>query len=213
MNRTPNPLIEQMAADLQPVRSIRFKDGLILAVLTALVTVVAVELLQGLWRGAWAGEASAFFVITNGLLLVLACASTSSVLKMANPQVGNNREGARWAMAMLAVLPIAALATLFGRDNPLAALGEHHGLSCFGAGLAASLLSAAMLTLWLRRGAPVSPSSAGLLVGVASTALGAAAYGLACPLDDMVHLGIWHVAPVLVGALIGRVFLPPLLRW
>ena len=146
MNRTPNPLIEQMAAELQPVRSIRLMDGLVLAVLAALVTVVAIELVQSLWRGAWAGEASAFFLITNGLLLILACASTSSVLRMANPHVGNNREGPKWAMAMLAVLPIAALATLLGRDNPLAAIGEHHGLSCFGAGLAASLLSAAMLT-------------------------------------------------------------------
>jgi hypothetical protein len=213
MNRVPNPLIEQLAAELQPVRSIKFRDGLVLVSLAMLVTLLAVELLHGLWRGAWTGQASAFFVVTSGLLLILGCASTNSVLKMASPGVGNNHDGPKWAMAMLAVLPIAAFVALLGHERGLTSISDHHGLSCFGAGLAASLLCAVALVFWLRRGAPVSPSTAGLYIGVASTALGSAAYGLACAADGVVHLGIWHVAPVLAGALIGRFLLPPLLRW
>jgi hypothetical protein len=69
MNRPPNPLIAQMAAELQPVRSIKFRDGLMLVVAAMLATVLSVELVQGLWRGAWSGQASALFLITNGLLL------------------------------------------------------------------------------------------------------------------------------------------------
>lgn len=213
MNHHPNPLIEQMAAELQPVRPIRFRDGLMLVGLAVLVTVLAVELLAGLRRGAWEGQASAFFVMTNGLLLILGCASTNSVLKMVSPRVGNSHDGPKWAMAMVAVLPLAALVTLLSRDHPLAAINDPHGLACFGAGLSASVLSAGALIFWLRRGAPVSPSSAGLHIGVAATALGSAAYGLACSLDGVVHLGVWHVAPVLFGALIGRFLLPLLLRW
>ncbi|GAA4642885.1 hypothetical protein GCM10023115_08450 [Pontixanthobacter gangjinensis] len=216
-SRATNPLIEQMAADLQPVRTIKFRDGLILVALAVLATVLAVELVDGLWRGAWSGDASAFFLITNGLLLVLGCASASSVLNMATPRVGNPHEGPKWAMAMAAVLPLAAFATLLGHGRAQnfvgAALDDPYGLTCFGAGLLASMLTAGALIFWLRRGAPVSPTTAGLHIGVASTALGSVAYGLACPIDGVVHLGLWHAAPVVAGALIGRFALPPLLRW
>lgn len=213
MDRQPNPLIEQMTAQLQPVRPIRLRDGLLLLALASLFTVLGVELIEGVWRDAWTGGASAFFVVTNGLLLVLGIASASSVLRMASPRVGNHHDGPRWAMVMVAVLPLAALVTFMGANNPLAALAHHHGLSCFGAGLAASVLTAAVLGYWLRRGAPVSVASAGLHLGVAATALGSAAWGLACTLDDVVHLGFWHVLPLAVGSLVGRYLLPPLLRW
>lgn len=213
MNGTPNPLIEQLAANLQPVRSIKYRDGLILLGLAMFVTTLALELVNGLWRGAWTGEASAFFVIVNGLLLLLGCASVHSVLKMVSPRVGNSHDGPRWAMAMVVVLPLAAVVTLLGRDAGLASVFDGYSLSCFGRGLLASVLSGGALIFWLRRGAPVLPSTAGLHIGVAATALGSAAYGLACPLDGVVHLGIWHVAPVLVGGLLGRFVLPYLLRW
>ncbi|MFZ1742441.1 MAG: DUF1109 domain-containing protein [Pontixanthobacter sp.] len=213
MNRVPNPLIAQMAENLQPVRLIKFRDGVVLVALAVLVTVLAVELLDGLWRGAWNGQASPFFVITNGLLLLLGCASANSVLTMASPRVGSSHDGPKWAMAMAAVVPLAAFATLLGHDHGTTPLNDPYGLTCFGAGLTASLFTAGALVFWLRRGAPVTPERTGLLIGVASTALGSAAYGLACPISSVMHLGVWHVAPVAAGALIGRFALPPLLRW
>lgn len=213
MNRSLNPLIEQMAAELTPVRSLKLRDGLLLVGITMLLTVVAVEALAGLWRGAWTGQASAMFFITNGLMLILGCASASSVLRMSTPRVGNRHDGPKWAMAMAAVLPFAAFATLLSHDHALDLISDNHGVQCFGAVLAASLLFAVALIVWLRRGAPVSPSTAGLHIGVAATALGSAAYGLACPLDSVVHLGLWHVLPVVLGAVIGRLLLPRVLRW
>ncbi len=215
MNRVPNPLIEQMVADLKPVRMLKIRDGAVLTALAVLVTVLAVELFDGLSRGIMAGEASPFFLITNGLLLVLGIASAHSVLTMASPRVGNSHDGPKWAMAMAAVLPLTAFVSLAGHDHDHAgsALNDVYGLSCFGACLAASVLTAGALIVWLRRGAPVSPAVAGLHVGVASTALGSVAYGLACPLDSVTHLGLWHAAPVVVGAIIGRFALPPLLKW
>lgn len=209
----PNPLIEQMAADLQPVKSIKFHDGLVLVALAVGITVLGVELFDGIWRGAFAGEASAFFVIGNGLLLILGCASANSVLKMATPRVGNSHDGPKWAMAMAAVLPLAAFISLLGHDHGTTMLNDPYGLTCFTSGMLASIGTAAALIFWLRKGAPVSPNKAGLHVGIASTALGSVAYGLACPLDSVIHLGLWHAAPVVVGAIIGRFVLPPLLRW
>jgi hypothetical protein len=116
-------------------------------------------------------------------------------------------------MAMVAVLPLAAFASLLGRHPGEALIGDHHGLACFGAALVTSLLVAGTLVFWLRRGAPVSPATAGVHIGVAATALGSAAYGLACTLEGLVHLGFWHVMPVVAGAIVGRVVLPSLLRW
>ena len=157
MNRVNNPLIEQMAAELQPVRAMKLRDGAILIALAVLVTILGVEVFDGLWRGILDGQASPFFLIGNGLLLILGIAATHSVITMATPRVGNSHEGPKWAMAMAAVLPLAAFVTLLGHDHAMALVKDPYGLTCFGAGLLASVLTAGALIGWLRRGAPVSP--------------------------------------------------------
>jgi hypothetical protein len=213
MERSTNSLIQQMADDLEPVRPLLMRDGILLVVAAVALTLLGVALLPGLWRGLWMGDASMFFVVTNGLLLVLGCAAASSVLQMANPRVGNQHDGPRWASLMVAVLPVAAIVSLLGHEHPMEPLTDTYGFKCFGAAMLASLLTAVSLVLWLRRGAPVAPDTAGLHLGIASTALGSAAYGLACPLDGTIHLGVWHVLPVALGAAIGRYLVTPLLRW
>ncbi|MCB2084056.1 MAG: DUF1109 domain-containing protein [Sphingomonadaceae bacterium] len=211
--RAPNPLIDQLAEDLAPVRTLKLRHGLALVTLALVATVLAVEFIKGLWMVGITGDASPFFYIGTGLLLVLGAAAATSVVTMASPRVGNRNEGPKWALAMAMVLPGAALLTLLGKGPSVAALGHTPGLHCLESGVASSLLVAGALVLWLRRGAPVSPNTAGLLVGIASTALGSAAYGLSCQLDSMIHIGIWHAAPVAVGAVVGRFALPPLIRW
>lgn len=213
MNRINQDLIARMASELTPVRSMKLRDGLALVALATVGTIVSVEVVDGLWRGILRGQASPFFMIANGLLLVLGLASASSALKMACPRVGNRHEGAKWAMAMVAVLPLAGLASLAAQQSASAALNDPYGLTCFAAALAASSITAAALFVWLKRGAPVSPDIAGFHLGVAAGALGSVSYGLACPIDGIVHLGLFHVAPVAVAGLLGRFLVPPLLRW
>jgi hypothetical protein len=213
MNRINQDLIEQMASELQPVRPLKMRDGLLLVALAALATVLLVEVFVGLWAGVLQGQASAFFMIANGLLLVLGIASATSVVTMASPRVGNRHDAPKWTMAMAGVLPVAALITLAAQQSEAELLGDSYGLHCTGAALVASILTASALLVWLRRGAPVSLNTAGLHLGVAAGALGSAAYGLACPLDGIVHLGIFHVAPVVIAGLVGRFAVPRLLRW
>jgi len=213
MNRINQDLIEQMASELQPVRPLKMRDGLLLVALAALVTVLLVEVFVGLWAGVLQGQASAFSMIANGLLLVLGIASATSVVTMASPRVGNRHDAPKWTMAMAGVLPVAALITLAAQQSEAELLGGPYGLHCTGAALVASTLTALALLFWLRRGAPVSLNTAGLHLGVAAGALGSAAYGLACPLDGIVHLGIFHVAPVVIAGLVGRFAVPRLLRW
>ena len=38
-------------------------------------------------------------------------------------------------------------------------------------------------------------------------------FGITCPLDTISHVGIVHVTPVVVSALLARLVVPPLIRW
>lgn len=213
MNRVPNPLIDELAANLSPVRPMKLAHGIALVALAVVGTILAVELLDGLWRGVLSGHASAFFFIANGMLGLLGVATALAVVRMAGPRVGNSHDGARWSLAMFAVLPVAALVMLGFHGDPHEVTHDPYGLDCFLAGSAFSVLTFAALVGWLRRGAPVSPTLAGTFTGIAAGALGSFAYGLACPIDTLSHLGIWHALPVALGALVGRLGVPPLVRW
>ena len=213
MNRVPNPLIDELADDLAPVAPIRPWHGALLVALSALATVVLVELVDGLWRGIASGAASSIFFIANGMLGLLGVAAAGAVVSMASPRVGNRHEGARWSAAMLGLLPLTALLALGAGGLYAAVSSDPYGLECFLAGAGFGLVTATALVLWLRRGAPVSLGAAGLFTGIAAGAIGSFAYGLACPIDSIDHLGIWHVAPVALLGIVGRVAVPPLVRW
>ena len=75
MNRLPNALIDELVDDLEPVRPMKLAHGIGLVALAALVTIGLVELLDGLWRGILAGEASAYYFIANGMLGLLGAAA------------------------------------------------------------------------------------------------------------------------------------------
>lgn len=211
MNRVNSPLIASLVDDLAPVRPLKRGYGIALVAVATATTVVGVALLEGLWMGA--ARADAPFFVANLLLLVLGTAAAASVVSMASPRVGNQHEAPRMGVAMAATVPAAAIITALMGDGLSVIARDPYGLTCALASLASAVVVAAALLLWLRRGAPVSLHAAGTHLGIAATALGSAAYGLSCPLDHIGHLGIWHFAPVAVGALVGRLAVPPLLRW
>lgn len=213
MTRLLNPLIAQLASELEPVRPLRMAHGLALVALATALTIVVVALLPGLWSGPAEGQAAAIFFIANGLLALVGLAAARTVVRMAAPRVGARHDGSRWLLAALAILPVTAL-LLAALEGQVA--GHDHaadGLHCFLAGTASGVGVAAALVIWLRRGAPVAPNAAGFYTGVAAGALGSLAYGLSCPFDAIGHLGIWHVAPVAVSAALGRLGVPVLIRW
>ena len=213
MNRVPNPLIAELAEDLEPVRPLRLIHGVILVALAALATIMAVELIDGLWRGMLDGRAAPFYFITNGMLALLGAAAALAVVRMASPHVGNTHDGARWSFAMLGLLPVTAIIMLALQGSFTEVLHDRYGVECFASGTAFGLITAGVLTMWLRRGAPVSINSAGWYTGIAAGAIGSFAFGLACPIDTVGHLGIWHIAPVAVSAVLGRLIVPTLVRW
>jgi hypothetical protein len=213
MNQPHAALIAELAETLEAVRAMKARDGLMLVALAAAVTVLAVWLAVGIREGITTGSASPFFFITNGLLLVLAMAATAVAVALAGPSIGRRTDAATWAIAMVGILPLTALASALPFGESVSLLIDPHSFYCLVSAVAASLLSFAVLAAWLRRGAPVSTPAAGLFAGVAAGAIGSFAYGLSCQIDTLAHLGVWHVLPVLVAGLAGLLLLPRIIHW
>ncbi|MHA6332774.1 NrsF family protein [Qipengyuania sp. CAU 1752] len=213
MNRSHAPLIADLVETLEPVRAMKARDGLLLAAHATAATVLAVWSAAGFREGITAGAASPFFFITNGLLLVLGMVATAVAVALAGPSIGRRTDAATWAIAMVGILPLTAVASVLPFGGGVSSLVDPHSFYCLGSAVAASLISFAVLAAWLRRGAPVSTASAGLFAGVAAGAIGSFAYGLSCRIDTLTHLGVWHVLPVLVAGLAGLILLPRIIRW
>jgi hypothetical protein len=214
MSRTSDALIAELVDGLEPVRPLRFGDGLGLALGAAALTIAVVLGSYGFRHDLTAGLIDPMHLVSSGLCLGLALAATVTVVVMGRPQVGSDHSGWRWAAAMAGLLPVAGVIVALARGTAVfSGASMTMGLECLAVGSASSLLVFAMLVLWLRRGAPTAPDRAGLVAGIASGAFGIFTYSLHCPANDIVHIGIWHSAVVLVMGLAGRALVPRLIKW
>ncbi len=204
-------LIAALAENCSPVRRVRGREGAAVIVAATAAAATGASAMFGFWSGMFAGEASPFFWVTNGLLLLMGAASTAALVAGALPQVGPRPNAPVWVFALLGVLPLAAAIQLV--RGPHEHLADPDALHCLSSALAAGLVVAIAAVLFLRRAAPVALARQAWLTGLASGALGALAFGLTCPLDGIVHLGLWHVLPVPIAAIAARVIVPPLIRW
>jgi hypothetical protein len=69
------------------------------------------------------------------------------------------------------------------------------------------------MVFMLRKGAPTYPERAGWLTGIAAGGLGAFAYNLHCPFNNIVYIGLWYSLALVICALVGRLVVPHLIRW
>lgn len=214
MYRDTNALIDELTAGLEPVRPLRLSSGLRFALAGLAVTLAVVALLFGIRGDVLAGRLDPVFLLSAGLFFVLGLAASVTVIVMSRPQVGRDHGGWRWAAAMTALLPLSGIITWMVRGpEAVSAATVGQGLECAVIGSMLGLLTFAVLTFWLRRGAPTSPERAGLLTGVAAGSFGIFALSLHCPFSDVVHVGLWHSLAVVVSAGLGRLVLPRLIRW
>ena len=214
MPTDPNNFIAALVDDLRPVRAMRARDGMALAAGAGAITVVLTILLLGLRPDVAQGQFQPLFLFANGVLLIVGLGSALAAVRMGMPRVGQSGRGWKWAMAMISLLPAAALIMLASGTEPMPpALVTSYELKCVAMGLALGLLTAVVLVGWLRRGAPTSANRAGLLVGLASGSIGILAFAFHCPFDSFYHVGLWHVLPVALGGLLGRLVIPRLVRW
>lgn len=209
-----NVLIGELVGTLEPVRPLTVGRGMALTALATAVSISAVAGLLGLREELMAGQFSPVFLLSAGLFLLLGMAATVTVIIMSRPRVGSDHAGWMWAAAMTGLLPVSGVLVAAGRGMAtFSAEQTVHGLECFACGIAAALLVFGILTWWLRQGAPTSPERAGLVTGIAAGSLGMFAFSLHCADNDIVHIGLWHSAVVLMMAGLGRVTIPRLVRW
>ncbi len=208
-------LIAALTEDLAPVKRVKPVEGAVLIGFAALIASVASIAVYEWWDGLLTGEASGYFLITHGLLLILGIASTLALVGGALPRVGARVDAPMWGAIMLGILPLGAIVSLLsGHGNHASSgLNDPVAFMCTTASLSAGALVLVAAVMWLRRGAPVSIERSGWLAGLAAGSLGTLAYGITCPLDTFAHVGLWHVAPVAIGAVVGRLVVPPLIRW
>lgn len=211
--RDTEELIDQLTGDLQPRNRISPWSGRALLALTAILTAATLVARFGMRPDFAAGHPHTIALICALAMLSLCVTFAVAVTAMARPAVGAMRTGWQWALAPLAILPIAAAVTAASDAGELARMLPPEGPACLIVGTFASLASIALLTVWLRRGAPTSAVRAAWLIGIAGGSVGALAMAFVCPIDAITHIGTWHVGIVCTAALGSRLALPNFLRW
>ncbi len=213
MSEVANSLIDGLVDDLKPVKALRPSMGLAVTALLSVATMTAVATLMGVRSDLAMGMADEMFFLRSGILLMLGFATAFTVMNMARPGVGQLSRGWVWALAAASLFPITAGIMSIINTPPVEALRPSQGVECLTVSILSALAIGSGMTTWLRQGAPTSPERAGWLVGIASGALGAAAYNIFCPFNDIYYIGLWFTLPVIISAGLGRLAVPKLIRW
>jgi hypothetical protein len=214
MNMLSHSTIEALVADLAPVRRLRPEHGILLTVAATIVASSAVAMRYGLRADIVAGEPGPMVIIRSGMLLLLGLATSFAVVSAARPGVGLRHDGWRWALAAALLFPFAAMCmATYGGGVPPGAMRPDLGYYCLGVSSASALLIGGLLTFWLRKGAPTAINRAAWLVGLAAGSFGTFAYSLHCPVTNIYYIGLWYSLAVGIGAIAGRMLIPPLIRW
>jgi len=206
--------IETLVADLQPVRPVSPRGGVLIALVAAAVVVAVVAATLGLRPDVVAGDPHPVVMMREGMLLLLGFASLAAVVASARPGVGQSSTGWRWALAAASLFPLTSIAlSMTSAGFPMDVLFSVDGPWCFGVSIGGGLLIGAGLTLWLRSGAPTAINRIGWLVGLTSGSFGAFAYGLHCSSISVFYVGLWYTGAIMLCALLGRLIVPRLIRW
>ena len=151
--------IETLVADLEPVRPVSPRGGVLITLVAAAVVVAIVAALFGLRPDVVAGDPHPVVMMREGMLLLLGFASVVAVVASARPGVGQSSTGWRWALAAASLFPVTSLVlSLSGDGFPMDVLFSVDGPWCLGISLCGGVMIGAGLTLWLRRGAPTACS-------------------------------------------------------
>jgi len=194
-------LVERMVAELRPVRRlwpIRLRLAL-WGVLEAGLLLFAIRHSRRTDLPQQLGDS--WYLLSVGTAAAAGIFGAALALRSAIP----GREPRARELTLLLVLTVAsALALLHQPLNTGVPMGTFiaRGVPCvFGISTLAGLPLLALL--WaMRRGAPLERGFDGALAGAGAFLFAFALMRLRCPLDDSLHLFVWHFLPALVGVAI-----------
>jgi hypothetical protein len=205
--------ITTLVDELEPVRPLRMRRAVAIVLAVAAIAAAATVATKGARADVLALAPNPMFLLRGGLLLLLGTGCGWAALAMASPSVGKHGQSWKMALAAAALLPLAAVVIAATGRADVAIANAAFGLQCMLYSAMAGLATAIPMVLWLRHGAPTSPERAGWLTGIAAGGLGAFAYSLHCPFNDIVYIGLWYSLSVGLCAIIGRLLVPKLIRW
>ncbi len=210
--------IDALVKEMVPVRRLRLRDGLAVALATMVLCALAIGFGLGVRGDLANGAPHWMFIVRSATLLGLGIAAAAAALSFVTPSIGGERSAFwKWNLAIASIFPLGAAATwiadIGSLDQARQALDPAYGLQCLKmSALCAGVVGTAM-TLWMKRGATVSAERTGWLVGLASGSLGAAAYSISCSENVVMYIGTWYTLAIAGCAIAGRLIVPRVLHW
>lgn len=193
-------LVARLAADLRPVRRTWSPWARLATWVVLALAIVAIAALVGLRHDLRTAAAQPRFLLALAVLLSGAGLAATAALLAAVPGRIGGREARGIGLGLLLLAVAAGLLGERGAVGPLPGFVAT-GVQCTACVGLFGLVPWLALFWAVRRGAPVDGRIAGLCTGAAAFLVGAAAVRVACPLDDVVHLALWHGMPVALWAL------------
>lgn len=192
---------EQLVADAQPVRPLWQPRARLVSWLAFAGFTFAVVAAFGLRASVVPKLGDVVFVLQVVFLLLGGATAAHLALRAAIPGLLLDVEEIVVSVALVVVGLLLALAEPAG---PTVSAGEFlaRGIQCTCSVLGVAALPCALLLWAQRRGAPVNGRIAGAYAGVAALAFSAAAIRIACPIDERVHLAVWHLGPIVAGVVL-----------
>ena len=206
--------IDFLVDDLKPVRLVKSSTAFLLAMALTGVIALLIAATIGVRPDVAAADPATILLVRSGTLLLLGFATLQALALSARPGVGTQNNGWKWILAVAGLFPIATFFSwLQAKPIFFAAASSPSAVWCLGISLSSALVVGTALTIWLRRGAPVSINRSSLLVGLAAGSFGTFCYNLYCPSQSIEYVGIWYGLSVALSAGAGRLIIPRFIRW
>jgi hypothetical protein len=192
-------LAKGLAADLQPTRPLAPAGSYLIAFAGIFASIVALGVYLA---GTFALRAMSPIQTVSVLCALGACASLLA-WSLVHQMVPGSRHRFRpeFLPAAVIVMLSLVLAVVFQfRDETLF---WRQGWACLRLGLPFALLAAAPFWLLLRRGAVLSPRTAGAAAGLLAGLAGTSVLEIHCPNLGLAHILMWHLGVAVLGALGG----------
>lgn len=141
------------------------------------------------------------FLAPIGVFILGGAIAAALALRAAIP----GREPGQIELILIALVGALAVAAVFlVPDTAVAPFWQfiRAGSWCLGCTLALAAMPWLALFWAVERGAPFMLSTEGALIGAAAFSFAFAASRLGCPIDDRLHILVWHVLPVFVATLL-----------
>jgi hypothetical protein len=191
-------VVQQLVTELRPVRPL-WPVSARLAIWIALETGVLFFVLRHTGRMDLAQQfRNPWYLLSVGGFAAAGAIGGALALRSAIP----GREPRRIEMGLLLVLTIASALSLLHEPISLAMpIGTfiQQGLPCVFGTLMLAALPLLALFWAVRRGAPLAGGIAGALAGAAAFLFSFALMRVNCPIDEGLHLLMWHLLPAVVG--------------